>query len=255
MIKLDIRVYAELNDFLPLFRRQQQFTLELRDSHSVKHIVESIGVPHTEVELILINGVSVGFSHIVGDGDKISVYPVFESLDVSPVIRLRPEPLRKTSFLLDVNLGKLTPILRLLGFDASFPGHMDDADLAEMACVENRILLTRNRALLKRKTVIHGCLIRSQYPEEQAREVLTRLDLFGSIRPFSRCVRCSGFLESVEKEKILERLEPLTRKYYSEFRICTSCAQIYWRGSHFSSLQDLIARLKDRQDDPGSKTH
>ena len=241
-------------DFLAPYRRQKQFTMELRDSHSVKHVVESTGIPHTEVELILVNGVSVDFSHIVGHGDRISVYPVFESLDVSPLIRLRPEPLRKTSFLLDVNLGGLTPILRLLGFDALFPGHMDDADLAEMACAEKRILLTMDRALLKRKIVIHGCLIRSQHPEEQAREVLNRLDLFGSIRPFSRCIRCNGLLESIDREKILERLEPLTRKYYTEFRICSSCEHIYWKGSHFSSLEGLIARLGDRQDEPDSKT-
>jgi uncharacterized protein with PIN domain len=244
-VKICIRAYAELNDFLSHPRRQRQFVLELRDSHSVRHVLESVGIPHTEIEVILINGRSVDFSHRVKEGDRIAVYPVFESIDVSPLLRLRPRPLRETRFLLDVNLGGLTPLLRLLGFDSSFPGHMEDGAMVEKAVMERRILLTRDRDMLKRRAVTHGFWIRSQIPLEQTREVLDRLDLYGSIRPFTRCVRCSGLLQSVEKENVLDRLEPLTARYYNEFRICGSCAQIYWKGSHFDALTDLIEKLSE----------
>jgi len=242
-MKVCIRAYAELNDFLARHRRQHEFILELRDSHSVKHVLESVGIPHTEIEVILVNGRSMDFSYKVREGDRITAYPVFESIDVPPILRLRPEPLRETRFLLDVNLGGLAPLLRLLGFDTSFPGHMKNGEMVEKAVEEKRILLTRDRDMLKRKAVTHGCWIRSQIPLEQTREVLDRLDLHGSIRPFTLCVRCSGLLLPIDKDKVLDRLEPLTIRYYNEFRICESCAQIYWKGSHFDALSDLVDRL------------
>jgi uncharacterized protein with PIN domain len=242
-MRVTVRAYAELCDFLPPSRRQTDFTLDLRDSHSVKHVLESAGIPHTEIEVILVNGRSVDFSCMVRHGDRIAAYPVFESLDVSPLLRLRPEPLRETKFILDVNLGRLAPVLRLLGFDTSFPGHMEDSELAREAVQQQRILLTRDRTILRRRILTHGLWIRSQDYREQAAEVLDRLDLRGSVRPFTRCVRCSGLLESVEKESILHRLEPLTRKYYNEFRMCPECGQIYWKGSHWDALNGLVESL------------
>jgi uncharacterized protein with PIN domain len=242
-MKVTVRAYAELNDFLEPGLRQKDFVRAFRDSHTVKHVLESIGIPHTEIDVILVNGESVGFSRMVADGDRISAYPVFESLDVSPVTRLRPEPLRETRFLLDVNIGRLAPLLRLLGFDASFPGHMDDGALVARSVDEGRILLTRDRDLLKRRALARGLWIRSQVPREQAREVLERLDLMRSVRPFTLCARCSGRLEEVDKASILDRLEPLTRMYYDEFRICPECGQIYWKGSHFEALSALVGRI------------
>ncbi len=240
---VSIRAYAELNDFLPRYRRQRDFSCPLNGGHSLKHIVESAGIPHTEIELILVNGRSVDFSHTVQAGDRISVYPVFESIDVTPILALRPEPLRRTGFVLDVHLGKLALILRLLGFDVKFPGNISDEELAEISANEHRILLTRDTMLLKRNRVTHGCYLHSQFPEEQAVGILDRLDIRNFVRPFTRCLNCGGYLEPVSKESIMERLEPLTRKYYNEFSICSDCGKIYWKGSHFKPLIELLERL------------
>ena len=242
-MKVTVRAYAELNDFLKPGLRQKEFVLAFRDGHTVKHVLESVGIPHTEIDVILVNGESVDFSRMTEDGDRISAYPVFESLDVSPVLRLRPEPLRETRFLLDVNLGGLAPLLRLLGFDTSFPGHMDDGALVAMSIDEGRILLTRDRDLLKRRALSRGLWIRSQVPMEQAGEVLERLDLKGSVRPFTLCARCSGRLAEVDKKVVMDRLEPLTKRYYDDFRICSKCGQIYWKGSHFEALTALVERM------------
>lgn len=238
-----VRAYAELNDFLPKKWRQREFTYPLNGGFSLKHLIESAGIPHTEIEIILLNGKSVDFNCIVKPGDRISVYPVFESLDITPLLRLRPEPLRKTRFVLDVHLGKLALILRLLGFDAGFPGNIPDEELAEISAGEGRILLTRDTMLLKRSIVTHGCYLHSQDPEEQAHEILERLDLRESIKPFTRCLDCGAFLETVDKKEIINRLEPLTKEYYNEFKRCSQCHKIYWKGSHFESLMGLLQRL------------
>lgn len=240
---VSIRVYAELNDFLPKRWRQKNFSYPLNGGYSLKHLIESAGIPHTEIELILVNGSSVDFSAIVKAGDRISVYPVFESINVTPIITLRKKPLRKTRFVLDVHLGKLALILRLLGFDAKFPGNIPDEELAEISSQEHRILLTRDTMLLKRNLITHGCYLHSQNPEEQATEILNRLDLWDSAKPFSRCPGCGAFLEPVSKDNILHRLEPLTKKYYSEFSICIECDKIYWKGSHYQPLTELLKRL------------
>lgn len=238
-----IRAYAELNDFLPPSVRFREFSYPMSGGNHLKHLVESAGIPHTEIELILLNGRSVGLDTFVEPGDRISVYPVFETLDVTPLVRLRPEPLRRTRFILDVHLGKLAVILRLLGFDALFPGDVSDRELALRSVEENRILLTRDRMLLKRSMVTHGCFVRSRNPEEQAEELLDRLDLRASVRPFTLCARCSGRLVDVKKEEIVHLLEPLTRKYYDEFRSCRDCAGVYWKGSHYQALTELLRRL------------
>jgi hypothetical protein len=238
-----LRFYAELGDFLPGEKRGRTFLQRLPAGATVKHVIESAGVPHTEVELVLRNGVSVGFDERPRPGDRLSVYPVFESLDVAPLVRVREEPLRKTRFVLDVHLGKLALILRLLGFDALFPGDCDDGELARISAETGRILLTRDIGLLKRSAVTHGCYIRSDDPAQQAGEVLDRLDLRDRVEPFRRCARCGGELQAVDKEEIIHRLEPLTRRYYDEFRICPDCGRIYWKGSHYPALRRLLEEL------------
>jgi uncharacterized protein len=240
---VSVRVYAELNDFLPKALRGTEFPCPLNGGPSLKHVVESLGIPHTEIELLVVNGISVGLDHQLEDGDRVAVYPVFESLDLTPLIRLRPGPLRDIRFILDVHLGKLALLLRLLGFDAAFPGDIPDAELARISSEERRVLLTRDTMLLKRSSVTHGCYIHSLDPEEQTVEILQRLDLHDAIRPFSRCPTCGAPLADVEKEQVLDRLEPLTKKYYHRFRECTRCGQIYWKGSHFEALLSLLGRL------------
>jgi len=240
MAQVQIRFYEELNDFLAPELRKRTFDHDFERRTSVKDMIESFGVPHTEVEIILVNGQSVGFSHIVQDGDRISVYPVFESLDVTPLIRLRPEPLRIPKFVLDTNLGRLARYLRLLGFDCLYENDFEDAVVAKISSEQQRTLLTRDRALLQRRIITHGYFVRAVRPRLQVPEVLSRFDLYRLVTPFSRCIRCNGALQDVDKATIEDRLEPKTRKYFDTFRICTGCGQIYWQGSHYERSMRLV---------------
>ena len=240
MAQVQIRFYEELNDFLAPELRKRAFDHDFERRTSVKDMIESFGVPHTEVEIILVNGQSVGFSHIVQDGDRISVYPAFESLDVTPLIRLRPEPLRIPKFVLDTNLGRLARYLRLLGFDCLYENDFEDAVVAKISSEQQRTLLTRDRALLQHRIITHGYFVRAVRPRLQVPEVLSRFDLYRMIAPFSRCIRCNGALQDVDKATVEDRLEPKTRKYFDTFRICTGCGQIYWQGSHYERSMRLV---------------
>jgi uncharacterized protein with PIN domain len=234
------RFYGELNDFLTEERRQATFAYDFNGHETVKHLLESLGVPHTEVDLILVKGESVDFNHLLQDGDLVSVYPVFESIDISPVARVRPDPLREPKFVLDNHLGKLATYMRMLGLDTLYRNDFDDDELANISENRKRILLTRDRDLLKRNQVTHGYWIRDKDPREQLVEVLRRFDLFSCVDPFRRCMRCNGILEPVPKERVIDQLEPKTKLYFSEFRICQECAQVYWRGSHFKRMEAFI---------------
>ncbi|MGD9096295.1 MAG: Mut7-C RNAse domain-containing protein [Chromatiales bacterium] len=238
-----IRFYEELNDFLPPERRKQDLLQPLNHPCSVKDFIENIGIPHTEIDLILVNGRSVDFSYQLQDGDRISVYPVFESLDITPVTRLRPKPLRKPRFVLDQHLGKLAHYLRMLGFDCLYRNDYHDPELAAISAREGRILLTCDRRLLMRKKVSRGYFVRERDPEGQLREVVQRLDLRHATSPFTRCMECNGLIEPVDKETIMSELAPRTRDDFDEFRRCTECGRLYWRGSHYDRMQELIARL------------
>jgi uncharacterized protein with PIN domain len=243
MAQATFRFYEELNDFLAPERRKTTFAHIFERRASVKDMIESFGVPHTEVDLILANGNSVDFQYIVGDGDRISVFPVFESLDISPVMRLRPKPLRHPKFVVDTNLGRLARYLRLLGLDCLYRNNFQDGELARLSSEQNRILLTRDRALLQRKIITHGYFVRETAPRRQVREVLLRFDLRGLLTPFTRCTRCNGAIDTVEKHVIEDRLEPKTRRYFDQFRMCRDCGQVYWKGSHHVRAQRLVEEL------------
>ena len=242
-IRLSIRFYAELSDLLPPRQRQATLTCVLNERASVKHVIESFGVPHPEVDLILVNGESVDFSYRVCDGDRVAVYPVFESFDIGPLVRLRPRPLRDPRFVLDVHLGKLAGYLRMLGFDALYSNTNGDEELVEVSRDQRRVLLTRDRGLLKRSAITHGYLLRESSPQAQVAEVVARFDLRDLIAPFTRCMRCNGALDPVAKEAIEHRLLPKTRKYYEEFATCTVCGRIYWKGSHYEDMRKRMAPL------------
>lgn len=240
MAEVSLRFYAELNDFLAPELRQRAFSHAFERRTSVKDMIEAFGVPHTEVEIILVDGRSVNFSHIVGDGEQISVYPVFEGLDVTPLLQLRPAPLREPRFILDANLGRLARYLRLLGFDCLYRNDLDDRGIAETAQREKRTVLTRDRALLQHRIIDHGYFVREVRPRLQVSEVLARFDLYRMLQPFSRCTRCNGLLETVDKAAVVERLEPKTKKYYDSFSICRDCGQLYWQGSHYARSMKLV---------------
>ncbi|MDS4070400.1 MAG: Mut7-C RNAse domain-containing protein [Candidatus Competibacter sp.] len=246
--RCSIRFYEELNDFLPPERRKVQFSHEFQRRASIKDTIEALGVPHTEIDLILVNGDSVDFSYIVRDGDRISVYPMFETFDILPVSRVRPLPLRVIRFVLDVHLGKLARYLRLLGFDTLYRNDYDDAELANLASLERRILLTRDRDLLKRAVVTHGYFVRATDPRRQVEEILDRLDLYRAMQPFQRCVRCNGLLAATPKHRIEDRLLPETRRQVEDFWECGECGQLYWEGSHMPNIRRFIDTLRTRGD-------
>lgn len=240
MKQAQFRFYEELNDFLPYRWKKVAFQYEFSGRPSVKDAIEALGVPHTEIDLILVNGTSVDFTYHLDDGDRVSVYPVFESLDIGSVTRLRAKPLRESRFILDAHLGKLAKHLRLCGFDCLFNNHYSDPELIDIAGTERRIILTRDRALLRNGRVTHAYWIRSQEPGEQLKEVLVRFNLKDRLAMFSRCMECNTPLEKVDKKDIEDRLQPGTRRYFSEFKICPGCRRIYWNGSHYKHMEKFI---------------
>jgi uncharacterized protein len=241
-----LRFYEELNDFLPERMRKKDMVVENKDRRSVKDLIESLGVPHVEVDLILVNSESVDFSYIIQDKDHISVYPEFEAFDTSGITRLRPWALRESRFILDVHLGKLAKLLRLLGFDVDYVQHRDGSHLAEISRKTKRIFLTRDRQLLKRRMVDRGFVIRNTDPEKQVFEVLERLDLWSSIRPFIRCIECNGMIEILSATRLEKEKHRIPHGVFlrcSEFYLCNTCGKIYWKGSHYYKLQQKIERI------------
>jgi uncharacterized protein with PIN domain len=236
------RFYAELNDFLPDARRQVEFAHSFIGGAAVKDLIEGLGVPHTEVDLILVNGESVAFSHRVGEGDRVSVYPVFEAFDISGFERVRPSPLRELKFALDTHLGRLARFLRMLGFDVAYSNQVSDEGLAALSAGGGRVLLTRDRGLLKRGEVTHGYLVRATEPFAQLEEVVDRFQLASLARPFERCLRCNGLLEPVPKAEVESLIPPRVSGSFSTFRRCSGCGRVYWPGSHYESMLRVVAR-------------
>lgn len=245
------RFYEELNDFLPAHKRKQDLTVEFNPPVPVRHLIETLGVPHTEVEIILLNGESVPLDHPLADGDRVSVYPMFESVDVTPLLRLRERPLRnpRPRFLADAHLGRLAGYLRMLGFDTLFGDKLEDRELAELSSMEQRILLTRDRALLMHRIITHGCYIRASRPRDQLSYLVERLDLCVLMQPFTRCIRCNGVLQAVEKGEVAPRLPSNVRTTRAEFRRCIQCRQVYWAGSHYQRMHSFIHTLCQEQVD------
>lgn len=207
---------------------------------SVKDLIEAAGVPHPEVELILANGAPVDFSYLVHDADRIAVYPAFHSLEVSSFPSLRTRPGR-IAFVLDTHLGVLAGYLRMLGFDAIYHNDSSDQELARISSMEDRILLTRDRGLLKRREVVYGYFARATMPRRQLQEVVHRYALLPWSKPFTRCIHCNGRLRSIGKEAVLHRLEVRTASSFDKFTICDECGKIYWEGSHFRRMERFIA--------------
>lgn len=244
MGRIALRFFAELNDFLPPSRRQRWVEVPFVVKTSIKDLIEGLGVPHPEVDLILANGDSVDFAYGVGDGDRVSVYPAFHTLAVADLSRVRPEPLEPARFVLDVHLGRLARYLRLLGFDTLYRNDYADDTLAHLSGNERRILLTRDRGLLKRSIVTYGYCLRTTTPRQQLIEVLHRFDLFEKIAPFRRCLECNGLLQPVEKAAISHLLPPNTQKYYTDFYQCQHCRQLYWPGSHYQRMLRFIESIQ-----------
>ena len=240
------RFYEELNDFLSPQFRKKSFRHDFKGRVSVKDLIESLGVPHTEIDLILVNGESVNFNYLIQHEDEISVYPVFEKIDIAGLSKIRAEPLRHIKFVADIHLGKLAKYLRILGFDVLYENDYSDSNLAQISSNEHRILLTRDRGLLKRRIVDYGHFVRHVQPLKQLQEIIDWLDLKRLIKPFYRCIRCNGVLADVDKSEIEDQLLPKTKQYYHQFKQCPDCKHIYWKGSHYLRMKKIIESVINR---------
>ncbi len=237
------RFYSELNDFLPAGSRSVTVSHLFKGTPAIKDSLEALGVPHTEVDLILVNGESVDFGYLLQGGDRASVFPEFRAIDITPILKVRPEPLQKVQFILDIHLGRLASYLRMMGLDSLYRNDYADNELARVAHLEGRILLTRDRGLLKRSEVTHGYYLRASQPYEQLIEVMRRFNLTRLATPFKLCIRCNGTLDDVSKEMVKDHLPPKVKERYVQFRKCRSCGQVYWQGSHYERMRRFIVQV------------
>ena len=212
--------------------RGQPVDMRFQGPQSVKHLIKSLRVPHTEIGPLSVNGATIGLEYIVDDGDRIEVRPAALT-DLT----------KKPRFVLDGHLGRLASHLRMLGLDCLYDNACEDDELVRISLEEGRILLTRDRLLLMHKVITQGYLLRSLNSTEQLYEVVQRYGLVKWVKPFQRCMKCNHLLEPVEKEMVLEKLEPLTKKYYDDFKICPACGQVYWKGSHYEKMLRVIESL------------
>jgi len=204
-------------------------------------MIEALGVPHTEVELVLVNGESVGFERLLQEGDRVAVYPKFEAFDVSSLLRVRERPLRTMRFVADAHLGGLARLLRMAGFDTLYDNNFHDSEIETIAAHEERVVLTRDRELLKRRTITHGCYVHRLKSPEQLREIFDRLDLASSARPFTLCLHCNAPLHEIDKALVLDQLPPTVRVQQDEFRTCDVCHRVFWKGSHWQRMCSVLA--------------
>lgn len=240
MVSATFRFYDGLGDFLPRERRGCAFDAPCAREATVKHMIEALGVPHTEVELVLVNGVSSDFGRLLSEGDRVAVYPSFGRIDVQALQRLRTWPEGRLRFVADAHLGGLARLLRMAGYDTLYDNHFHDDEIERIAREEGRVLLTRDRELLKRRSVELGCYLHALEPPAQLRELFARLGLGGGMRPFSLCLHCNLPLRPVAKAAVADRLPPRVAELHEEFTTCDKCGRVYWKGSHHARMQGLL---------------
>ena len=240
MNQVCFRFYEELNEYLPPERRKAWFGFSFKSGICLREAIHALDIPPGEIDLILVNQQSKGFGYLLQDGDRISVYPVFELYDLSRVTALREKPLRDLTFICDVHLGKLCKYMRMLGLDTAYSNQFSQSEIIAISQQERRILLSRSYHLTRSRMVTRSYWIRSSDPLEQIRDLIVKLDLSNLTDPLTRCLTCNEKLVPVEKQEISHRLQGLTAKYYFEFFQCSSCDQIYWKGSHFENMVDFI---------------
>ena len=238
----ELRFYEELNDFLPEERRKRAIAVEVDRARSVKDAIESLGVPHTEVDLLIVDGRSVDFTHLLRGGERVAVYPMFEALDISPLVRLRPRALRDPRFVADTHLGKLARHLRMAGFDTVWANDRPDDEIVSLSNGERRTILTRDKAMLRRGDVSRGYFVRAIESEKQLSEVLRTLQLEKLVAPFIRCRECNAVLEDVAKAEVVDALPEKVRDAYDRFKRCPGCRRVYWEGTHFARMQGVLRR-------------
>ena len=237
------RVYEELNDFLPHALRKKDFAIGIDRARSVKDAIESVGIPHTEVDLVLVDGRSVDFTHVLRGGERVAVYPMFERLDISPIVRLRPLPLRDPRFVADVHLAKLARHLRMAGFDTLWAPHREDDEIVRIAAGERRTILTRDKAMLRRRDVVRGYFVRAVQSEAQLFEVVRALQLEPLLEPFTRCRECNTILEEASREDVRDHVPERVAQLYACYKRCRGCGCVYWEGTHFERMRRILDAL------------
>ena len=235
-----LRFYAELNNFLPVLERQKSIDYSFPGPITIKEVIESMKVPSAEVDLILVNGIPVDYDYHVNQSDYISVYPVFEHLDISTISHLQEAPLHISKFILDAHLGKLAKYLRMFGFDALYKNDYPDNTIREVARNESRIILTRDRGLLTSKDVTHGYCVRTIHPKEQLSEIIDKFDLYSQFNPLTRCLNCNHPLVNIDKKDIANEIDADTFRIFNEFYKCPDCNKTFWKGSHYEHMNEFI---------------
>lgn len=237
---VEVRVYGPLADFLPRWMRHKTVVFRLGSRASVKDVLEAVGVPHPEIDVVTVDGEAVGFERVVGGGERIAAYPRFRSLDLGDVRRAGPEEPPPARFVLDVHLARLARLLRLAGFDADFAEGRDDPEIVEIAARSGRVVLTRDVGLLKRAAVRHGAFVRATEPLAQFVEVGRRFDLGARAAPFTRCLVCNGSLRPVGRDDAAPLVPEGVARRHDEFLGCAACGRVFWKGSHHARLAELL---------------
>jgi uncharacterized protein with PIN domain len=249
MVCATFRFYGNLNDFLPRERRQRDITTPCARMATTKHMIEALGVPHTEVELVLVNGEAAGLELLLEEADRVAVYPRFTRFDVGelgPAPNLPPGRIR---FVADAHLGGLARLLRMAGFDTIYDNTLHGDQVEVLAVEDERVVLTRDRELLKRRGIGYGCYVRALKAEAQLSEVFERLGLAERARPFTRCLHDNAPLRAIAKDLVLERLPPQVAATQDEFSTCDLCGRVYWKGSHWQRMSGVLDRAA-RKDSP-----
>lgn len=237
------RFYGQLNDHLPIPQRQTTVAKSFVVPAPVKDMIESLGVPHPEVELILVNGDPADFSRLIRDGDRVAVYPWFESIDITSLLHYRPGALTEPRFIADVHLGRLAAYLRMLGFDTAYEKDAEDLYLVRRSREEGRTVLTRDRGVLKHSAVMYGYWLRQTEAEGQLAEIVNRFDLAGLTHPFSRCMACNQLLKPVSRAEVSALVPPRVLEWCNDYRQCAGCGRVYWEGSHARRMRNLIEQI------------
>ncbi|MFS2020908.1 Mut7-C RNAse domain-containing protein [Massilia sp. CT11-108] len=243
MVSATFRFYGELNDFLARARRGHSFAAPCARAATAKHMIEALGVPHTEVELVLLNGEPRGLDDILEEGDRIAVYPRFTAFDVADVARLDQRPPGRVRFVADAHLGGLARLLRMAGFDTVYRNTLNDAEVEAIALDDGRAVLTRDRELLKRRGIAYGCYVRALKGEAQLREVVERFGLAERMRPFTLCLSCNAPLRPIAKAEVRDRLPPRVAATQDEFSTCDCCHGVFWKGSHWQRMAGVLNEI------------
>lgn len=247
---VSLRFYAELNDHLPPERRRIEFGSTVSDGSTLEEVLQSLEVPLNEIDLVLVNGVSESLDYGLREGDRVSIFPVFDSIDVTPITKIKNRPSRRLRFVLDTHLGKLAHHLRMLGFDTLYRNDYTRDDLVRIAESEDRIVLSKSRVLLGKDVIEAGYRVVSSDPREQLTEVLRRFDLWRSVHPFQRCLHCNAVLHSAPRESVIDHLPERVRESYDDFTECPLCRRTYWKGTHFEKMMEFTRQVYAESGEP-----